>query len=204
MPGFEGVVASRPCTEPSLEALVGNFMTVGGLRLGVLLETTKLSYGSPIGLFANWLAQLWALNPKNSLHPLLNTAWISLFVLQGYTQYTSETWIYTTMVVPLMTFQMPLIPYMFRFSVGSEPVSEFWAHWPPSDTRADPHPHARPQPPHLSMISLLNQLLFGDPNSFTPTLFTWWTILYSEMFPPVITNPVSHPPPLPRGIVGFN
>lgn len=58
--------------------------------------------------------------------------------------------------------------------------------------------------PHPSKISFLNQLLFGDPNSFTPTLFIWWTILYSEMFPPVITNPVSPPPPLPRGIVGFN
>lgn len=53
MPDFEGAEASRPCTEPSLEALVGNFMAVGGRGLGVLLETTKLPYGSPVGLFAN-------------------------------------------------------------------------------------------------------------------------------------------------------
>lgn len=201
MPGFEGAEAPRPCPETGLETLVGSLMAVGGGKLGVLLEMTKLSYGSPIDLFANWLAQLWALNLKKSFHPLLNTAWISLFVLQGYTQYASETWIYTTIVVSLMTFQMPLIPYMFRFSVGSKPVTEFWARRPPSDTRADPHAHTRP---HLSMISFLNQLLFGDPNSYTPPLFIWWTILYSETFSPVITNPVSHPPPLPRGIVGFN
>ena len=117
-------------------------------RLDLLLKMTKLSYGSPTDWFAHWLAQPWALNLKKSFHPLLNTAWISLFVLQGSTQYTSETWIYTTIHVPLMTFQMPLIPYVSRFSVGSEPVSEFWAHWPPSDTRADPHAHALPQPPH--------------------------------------------------------
>lgn len=116
-------------------------------RLGLLLKMTKLSYGSPIDWFAHWLAQPWALNLKKSFHPLLNTAWISLFVLQGSTQYTSETWIYTTIQVPLMTFQMPLIPYVSRFSVGSEPVSEFWAHWPPFDTRADPRAHALPQPP---------------------------------------------------------
>lgn len=61
-----------------------------------------------------------------------------------------------------------------------------------------------PNLPHLPVISFLKQLVFGDPNSFAPTLFIWWTILYLEMFPPVITNPVSPPPPLPRGTVGFN
>ena len=70
-----------------------------------------------------------------------------------------------------MTSQMPLIPYMFRFSVGSKPVSEFLAHRPPSDARADPRAHARPQPPRLSMISSLNQLLCGDPESHTPPLY---------------------------------
>lgn len=53
MSAFEGAEVPRPCTKPSLEVLVGNFMAVGGRRLGVLLETTKLPYGSPIGLFAN-------------------------------------------------------------------------------------------------------------------------------------------------------
>ena len=47
MPGFEGAEAH------SLEALVGNVMEEGGGRLGALLETTELSYGSPIDLFAN-------------------------------------------------------------------------------------------------------------------------------------------------------
>lgn len=47
----------------------------------------------------------------------------------------------------LMTFQMPLIPHMFFFMVGSETVSEFSGHRPPFDTGADPHAHARPQPP---------------------------------------------------------
>lgn len=122
-------------------------MAVGGVGWVFCWKQMKLSHGSPIDLFANWLAQPRALNPKKSFHPLLNTAWISLFVLQGPTQYTSETWIYTTIGVPLMTFQMPLIPYMFRFSVGSEPVSEFWARRPPSDTRADPRPCPPPAPP---------------------------------------------------------
>lgn len=53
MPGFEGVEGTRPCTETSLEALLGRLMAVGGGRLGVLLETAKLSYESPIDLFAN-------------------------------------------------------------------------------------------------------------------------------------------------------
>lgn len=53
MPGFEGAEAPRPCTETSLEALVGSLMAVRGGGLAVLLETTKLSYGSPIDLFAN-------------------------------------------------------------------------------------------------------------------------------------------------------
>lgn len=58
--------------------------------------------------------------------------------------------------------------------------------------------------PHGSPLSVVNQLLFGDPNSFAPILLICRTILYSEMFPSVITNLVSPPPPLPRGIVGFN
>lgn len=53
MPGFDRVEAPRPCTETSLEALVGRLMAGGGGRLGVLLETAKLSYESPIDLFAN-------------------------------------------------------------------------------------------------------------------------------------------------------
>lgn len=199
MPGFEGAKAH------SLEALVGNLMEEGGGRLGVLLGTTKLSYGSPIDLFANWLAQPWALDLKKSFHPLLNTAGISLFVLQGSTQCTSETWIYTTIGVPLMTFQMPLIPYMSRFSVGSEPVSEFWAHRPPSDKRADPHAHARPQPPpSFHGFTSQSVTLWRPQFLYTYSFCLVDNILYSEMFPPVITNPVSHPLPLRRGIVGFH
>lgn len=145
----------RGSEAPSLEApdLVGDLMMVGGGRLAVLLEMTKLSHGSSIDLFTNWLAQLWAFNLRKSFHPLLNTGCISLFVLQGCTQYTGETWIYTTIDMPLMTFLMPLTLYMCCFPAGSKPVREFRAHWPLSDTRADPHAGAQPPPPSRDFFS---------------------------------------------------
>lgn len=102
-------------------------------RLGLLLKMTKLSYGSPIDWFAHWLAQPWALNLKKSFHPLLNTAWISLFVLQGSTQYTSETWIYTTIHVPLMTFpnatntiRVPLLSWIRTCQWILSPLTSLW------------------------------------------------------------------------------
>lgn len=164
-------------------------------------ERTELPHGPPIDLFANWVVQLWVSTLKKSLHPLLNTARISVFVLQGWVRYSSGTWVYTYNSYAANDLPNNTNTCTLCLEVGSEPVSEFWGHRPPSDTRADPHIHGC-----LRFLPWFQYFICESVTLVlcTPLLFICWTILYSEMFPSVITNLVSPPPLLPGGIVGFN